>query len=646
MTKNIGWHHPVDDSDQWDGFNEPGIEHFAGSPIRHLAREVNQNSLDSADGAVVRVTMKHHLVDTASIPNLDELKRTIECCKAASGQESAKAEQFFKTAAEELGKKKISVLEISDFNTRGMRGPVKNGTPYYAFMKAKGQSRKESATATGSFGIGKFAPYAVSKLRTVFVSTVFQDDNGDYQQLTQGKSILMSHDYASKRKQGTGFWGDKRRCQPVSGIDPNIPSWIQRVDKPAKLAKSKGTKLTILAFDSASGWQESLAATVAENFFGAINAGKLEVEIDGKYVLTKDTVIDFFANEALLAAIAKQKNEPDQFNNCANYLATLQESPEIIVEESEKLDLGLCELRILMDEGLPKRVCFLRNGMFISDSLTLPGLKNFSDFKEFVAVVECKTKKGVEFLRAMEPPRHDDFEPDRLPTREDQKKGERVLRQLAIWVRDMLKRHAQSEVKEVTALDELKEYFADESGEGGEKGTEEMNPYGRIIIRAKPVQAKSALLKPRNEGDGRGAGDSGDDDGGGGGGAEGGGGGDGFGGKGDGEGGDGGKNVGAGTTGGGTSSKPTVAINNIRAIIADANTRRLSFTPTTTGQIAIEILEAGADSDYGVGIAASNQGVVKDGRVVVDVKANNRLTLNISLNDQFDGALKVVAHEV
>ena len=47
MTSTIGWHHPIDESDQWDGFNEPGIEHFSGSPITHLAREVNQNSVDS-----------------------------------------------------------------------------------------------------------------------------------------------------------------------------------------------------------------------------------------------------------------------------------------------------------------------------------------------------------------------------------------------------------------------------------------------------------------------------------------------------------------------------------------------------------------------------------------------------------------------
>lgn len=414
MTTKIGWHHPVDESDQWDGFNEPGIEHFAGSPIRHLAREVNQNSFDSAEGPTVRVTMRHLQVDTALIPNVDELRKTIDLCEAASAKESTKAKQFFETAAAELAKNKISVLEITDSHTQGMRGPSVNGTPFYAFMKAKGQSRKDSVAASGSFGIGKFAPYAVSKLRTVFVSTVFQDDDGKYCQLTQGKSILMSHDEDSKRLQGTGFWGIRNRCQPIAGVRDDLPSWIQKATDEARLSDSKGTKLTILGFDNAVGWQENLTVSVAENFFGAINAGKLEVDVDGKYLLSKNNISDFFDNKDIRGSIEKHKNEPEQFDNCSNYLATLQDSPEIFVEESEMWHLGLCQLRILMSEGLPKKVCVLRNGMLISDSLSLAGLKNFSDFKEFVAVVECKTKKGVELLRAMEPPRHDDFEPDRL----------------------------------------------------------------------------------------------------------------------------------------------------------------------------------------------------------------------------------------
>jgi uncharacterized membrane protein YgcG len=635
MTKDIGWSHPKDEADQWDGFNEPGIEHFAGSPIMHLAREVNQNSYDSADGATVRVVMRLLQVDTSSIPNVEDLKNTIELCRIAAPAESAKAEQFFKLAAEELSKKKIAVLEISDFQTKGMRGPSENGTPFYAFMKAKGQSRKDSETATGSFGIGKFAPYAVSKLRTVFVSTVYQDSTGAYHQLTQGKSILMSHDDESTRLQGTGFWGVKDRCQPVKGACSAIPAWMMRSTDDGKLKDSKGTKLTIIGFDNAPGWQESLAVSVAENFFGAIQAGKLEVSIDERHILNAATIGKFFKNQEVRTAIEKHKNEPDQFDNCKRYHSALLNSPEIIIEESEMQHLGLCQIRIVLEEGLPKKVCVLRNGMFISDSLSLPGLKSFSDFKEFVAVVECKNKKGIELLRAMEPPRHDDFESERLPTKDEQKKGAKALKDLSGWVRSMLKRHARNPVSEVTALDELKEYFADESGEGAGNGTEEIDPAGKVIIRAKPYKPKTEATRKVEEGQGEG---EGEDEGGGG--SDGEGGGDGFGGKGASGQGGGGKGNGNGD------SKPTVSISNVRAILVDDNSRRILFTPSKTGQVSIGLMEAGADSDYDISISASNIGSVKNGKVIVDVTANNRISLAIGLNEKFSGALKVVAHEV
>lgn len=640
MTKKIGWLHPRDGSDQWNGFNDSGIETFSGSPIRHLAREVNQNSLDAAKSASdpVRVTLKLIHVDTAAIPGVEELRKTISLCKVAAGNESEKARLFFDNAANELKKKKVAVLEICDFNTKGMTGPSANGTPFFAFTKASGQSKKPGEDSTGSFGIGKFAPYAVSKLRTVFVSTVFEDEEGKHHQLTQGKSILMSHDDGSTRRQGTGFWGIAARCQPLAGLSEDIPSWIQRAESEAALPSSLGTKLTILAFDNAPGWQDSLAVSVAENFFGAINAGKLEVEIDDTHILNKDTIASFFESDQIKAALAKDKDEPEQFENCSNYLAALQDGTEIIVETSEQKDLGLCELRILINEALPKKVCFLRNGMFISDTLSVPGLKSFSDFKEFVAVLECKSKKGSALLRAMEPPRHDDFESARLPTREDQRKGQRALKDLATWIREMLKRHAKNPVSEVTTLDELKEYFADETGEGGEKGSEEIDPYGKIIIRAKPVKPRAETSRDKADEEDEGEGDAGGDDGGGGG-ADGAGGGDGVGGEGAGEG-------GTGAAGGGAQQKPAVVINNIRAIASSGKNRKLLFTPSKSGKIALAVMEAGADTDYNVGISDSDAGLVEKGKVLIDVKANSRVTLNVTLAEEFLGALKVMAHEV
>ncbi|MEQ1534005.1 MAG: hypothetical protein ABL906_10620, partial [Sideroxydans sp.] len=514
----IGWHHPVDDSDQWDGFNEPGIEHFRGNPIVHLAREVNQNASDAADGDSDAVTVKilHREVSVEDVPNVEQLRVNLASCCEASKKEGKKATIFFDNALAELKKKKISILEISDYNTRGMKGPSENGNPFYAFMKAKGQSKKESEDAGGSYGIGKFAPYAVSKIRTIFISTVYQDDSKKYVQLTQGKSILMSHDQKGKRKQGVGYWGEKTKCQPIIGVSKDLPKWLQRANSTKELSKSKGSKLTVLCFDATKNWEEHLAVSVAENFFGAIHGGRLRVEIgDNKYVLDQKNIGEFFGNGAIRTLIESEKlskGEPEQFDNCKNYLSVLRGGTEVWTEESEMQQLGLCQVKILIGEKLPRKVCILRNGMFITDSLS--GLKTFSDFKEFVAVFHCQSKKGNELLRAMEPPRHDDFEPDRLPTKEEQVKGRAALRDISKWVREMLKRHAKDPVSEVTELDELKDFFGDEGDGDTGKGAEEINPYGKVIIRGKPI---STRVKVSSSSSGDFAGDNdGDLDGGGG----------------------------------------------------------------------------------------------------------------------------------
>ena len=54
----IGFEFPRDESQQWDGFNEPGIEHFAGSPFRSLGREATQNTLDAGKLSPARIDIR------------------------------------------------------------------------------------------------------------------------------------------------------------------------------------------------------------------------------------------------------------------------------------------------------------------------------------------------------------------------------------------------------------------------------------------------------------------------------------------------------------------------------------------------------------------------------------------------------------
>jgi hypothetical protein len=195
MSVSVGWEFPVDGGDQWQGFNDPGIEHFRGNPFGSLARELIQNSLDAPSGTPVFVSFELKEMASAEIPNVEQLKDAIKRCAEAEGNDGKKAKDFFTTAQKLLAAKKLAVLTIAEANTIGIRGPCRNGTPYFAFMKATGQSKKEMRegdTGLGSYGIGKFAPFAVSNLRTIFVSTVYQDGKS-YKQFTQGKALLTSH---------------------------------------------------------------------------------------------------------------------------------------------------------------------------------------------------------------------------------------------------------------------------------------------------------------------------------------------------------------------------------------------------------------------------------------------------------------------
>lgn len=636
MTREIGFEFPLDSSGQWDGFNVPGMEHFAGNPLEHLGREVVQNSLDAriSPEHPARVSFSLIEVPIVKVPGVNELRTALRsCAEAAVSEKSKKGVQFFEAADATLSKPKLKILQISDSMTTGVAGPCVNGRPYYALMKATGQSLKSSTDATGSFGIGKFAPFTVSNLRTVFVTSVWQDEEGRLRHYVQGKSVLMSHwDHKGGVRRGTGFWGVRENCMPVEDRDA-VPEWLRRGNGRSFDENCRGTTLHILGFGAQKNWQQILTATIVENFFGAIRRGHLEAEIDGRIVIRRDTLSEIFEDTEIENAIADQKGEPEKFRYARDYLRALGDSSEVNVEESQQLHLGACELRILVGEGLPKRVAVLRNGMFITDELSR--LRSFPNFKEFVAVVECTSEKGNELLRAMEPPRHDDFEPDRL-AQEDRRKGRVALSELTKWVREMLHRHATDPVSDVTRIDELADYFADESDEG-QNGNREEDPSGAIIIRARRLPPKDKRNRSdQPSGNGSDPGES----------------------EGEAEGlaggrpGDSNESTGGSPSGSGggdsaVGSKTIMSLTNVRAIPLTPRVRRVAFTPTCTGNIRLQLQDSGADTNRKLSVLSSTLGSVQNGEIIgIMAVAGERVVLEVELENKFEGTLKVVADAI
>ncbi|WP_160012478.1 hypothetical protein [Rhizobium sp. 18055] len=645
MSK-IGFEFPIDASGQWEGFNDSGMEHFTGNPFQHVGREVPQNTLDAKAGNPARIRISLTKIPPSEIPDISSFSKTVDrCLDAATSEKNEKAIKFFESARGLLKKKELLVLQIADSNTTGVKGPCENGRPFFALLKATGQSQK-SDTSTGSYGIGKLAPFTVSGLRTVFVSTVWKDDQDTWHHYVQGKSVLMSHYDGKKVRRGTGFWGATNGCMPITSLTDEVPGWLQRTHD-GEISGYAGTTLSILGFDAVKDWQDVLTANIVMNFFGAIKRGELEVSIDGSHEINSATLEELLANPALAKVADEQEGETGHFKTIQSYLVALDGGEGVAIENTQNLNLGDCEIRIFVGDGLPKRVAFLRNGMLITEDL--PGLKRFGEFKDFVAVLECTSTKGQALMRGMEPPRHDAFEPERLPP-DKRAIGKAALKDLAAFVRDKLRRHAQDEVKDITNLDEMADFFADEDDEGDGKKQEE-NPVGKIVIRARQVKVKirapsyvpipnayaddleDGLDNPDDEqpdGDNSGSGE----------------GGTGIPKPNDTSGGDSTGSGGMGNSQGG--SYTATPIRDVRAVpLSDKSKRRIAFTPLRNGMGRVQLQDSGADTDRPLKVVASSMGKIANGLVdSLPMTAGERIILEVELDREFVGTIKVIADAV
>lgn len=89
-----------------------------------------------------------------------------------------------------LKAERINVLRISDFNTTGLLGVNQfnnEKSPWYSLMHGSGESSKGESEG-GSKGVGKYATFVNSLVRTVFYSTKAKDGESGH----QGISYLCS----------------------------------------------------------------------------------------------------------------------------------------------------------------------------------------------------------------------------------------------------------------------------------------------------------------------------------------------------------------------------------------------------------------------------------------------------------------------
>ena len=643
----IGWRCPTNDAGEGFGFNESGMELFAGDPFSAIAREITQNTNDAVKVSPAFLQFKILKVSKSDFPNRDEFVEVLKECRIVADEEGQKAVTFFENALVKINDEKITFLVARDKNTTGIPGPCKKGTPYHAFMKSTGTSKKPDPTSGGSFGIGKNAPFSISDFHTVFVLTRYKDDTHQLRQLVQGKSILMSHSKDGTEFTNNAYWGVEEGFGPLVDAVPEVPQWMKNPFNETPVDEALGTTIFIAGFRGNTNWDKIITAYIIQNFFGAIQTKELVVEV-GNYTIDENSISVLFKDEDIEKAISEFPSQPESFQFSRNYFECMN-SDMTIHEKSQQVHLGKTNVSILLGDEYPKKVAFIRNGMLITDNLYR--LQRFPGMKNFVAVVECKSSEGNELLKQMEPPRHDEFQPERLATEEDRKKGRAALKQLSDLVRNYLNTHAQNPVEEEINLSELSDLLGSNAIGGDPAKEGELNPTGKIALaaRPKPNQNRSRMSEAANQGlgvgfDGTGKGvdldkkRTGREKGSGTGNKDGVGTGDNAASEGD----------QSGANKGGDKSHPRpMSLRNVLGIRLKSNARRIFFMPPSDCSIRLSFERVGADVNSPLEIDAVSPGKKVDEKTIeLDVVMMEKTHLDVTFKTNFEGAVKVVANAI
>ena len=597
MPNGVGWKFPPTNGGREDGFIDPGIAHFGGAPVSSLARETLQNSLDASLPNELPVHVSFELIYLRPEDfGRDELAEALQAC-ISENQHDRTVTAALKDAHDSIDSNSIPCLRISDRNTTGLRG-----NQWHALVKMQGVSHKPGLEgAGGAFGIGKYAPFAVSELRTVFYWTCYQENEIEIEKF-QGKSVLMSHSGNDGMTQGTGFYGIKESCSELTG--PEVPQPFRVLG--ADYRPVEGTSLSIVAFRETNDWRKRVARSVIENFFYAITRGTLTVLVEPDdssdlFEIDDASLGSWF--DALGARPNEGSDDPSDEGDSALHEARMfwetfkDNEPSA---EKQDVDLGHCRLWIRTAESLPSKVGFVRRtGMLVTTRQR--NLIRFPGFRDFLALCVFEDPAGNELLRRMENPKHDQFEPERLPE-SDRDRGRRALKRITDWIRSEVKERAgPQEGGNRTVLAELAAYLPDyspdeafEDAESGGNGTSKEPGFGdRLALKLKPIRRPSRAyqsLEPQPRADQNGDGEDG---------GEAGGAGTGSGGsnlgrfgprEGDGTG-------GTGVRGGGN-GQPSVRVYGVRILPVSERENRyeLSFRADADGSIRLVLEEAGDSS--------------------------------------------------
>lgn len=410
------WNFPNANGLGIQGISNGGVETFKGEIIESLTREICQNSLDACNGKKpVKIIFKQSIIEKEFFPGFDEIKNYMYAAKLYwQERNDKKSVEFFSNACKILESNRISVLQVSDYNTTGLTGcdDPKENSAWFSMVTSEGVSNK-SGSDGGSYGIGKSSIYAASSLRTVFFNTYDIDEKS----AAEGVSKLTRFELNGDKKFGLGYYGEL----DSKGLTKSCES-IDELDE-LSFRNEYGTDIFIMGFNKYSNWKETIIISLLENFLLAIYNSELEVTV-------QDCVVN---NETLEKLLEKYKeNCPSAYN----YYDVLK-SDEEIIENSQLFPKiqGTVKLKIkIFKDSLANRTVLMSrsNGMKLFDKNRISGSIQFS------AILTMQGEELSQYFARMEDPTHTKWEPGRYEQESLMNEARKNLNALNKWIKETI----------------------------------------------------------------------------------------------------------------------------------------------------------------------------------------------------------------
>lgn len=455
------------------GVNDVGIGVFKKKPYIGLTKEILQNSTDAPDpslpeGTPVKVRFELVYVDRDDIPDVERLNVAIHKCYEyyPNGDDGAKLKRIQDAAERYLDHPgKVPVLKISDYNTTGLCGVLEEKGSNWSGLVRERSATNKTSSSSGAFGVGKFAPYTFSALRTVFYSTKTVEGEIAF----QGKALLTTFKEDNILKHNIGLFADT--------TSDNFDAVLSVEDiAPVFRREECGTDIFVLGFEKEPDWMEQSAISVIEYFFYSIFKGNLEVEVaEGDKVISINqenlgTMIASFkdyCNRYMKDDVTFQYTAPLYWNLLTGPHKAIKE-PFVYNGKS----MGEYELYLLTgDDVVEKKVLEMRQaGMKIREDTGFKIQMNFAGI--FIATgIGASSDRPADnissFLRKCENQAHDDWAADEYPEEKETARG--IINRIHKIILDAVKAEMPDFGKDSVDAFGLSEFLPNEESDDDKK---------------------------------------------------------------------------------------------------------------------------------------------------------------------------------